>query len=72
LQRDFNDRKEEGTKRRKRTPTAIGEKLQYMHRSYLRIELEVCREGQLSEYELMRERNVIGNNEFMVKSGKLD
>ena len=28
--------------------------------------------SELSEYELMRERNIIENHEFMVKCGKLD
>ena len=34
--------------------------------------MEVGEEGQLSEYDLMRERNIIDNHGFMVKCGKLD
>ena len=34
--------------------------------------MEVGKEGELSEYELMRERNIIENHDFMVKCGKLD
>ena len=44
-----------------------------MYRSNLRVQLamEVDREGQLSEYDLMRERNIIKNHEFMDKCGRL-
>ena len=40
-----------------------------MYRIFLRKELamEVCKEGELSEYELVRERNIIENHEFMAK-----
>ena len=34
--------------------------------------MEVGAESEFSEYELMRERNLIENHEFMVKCGKLD
>ena len=34
--------------------------------------MEVGAESEFSEYELMRERNIIENHEFMVKCGKLD
>ena len=37
-----------------------------------RTNVEICAEDELSEYELERHKNMIANQEFMMKCGKSD